>query len=769
MTAGPPCLAITNFSRPTAGQPAKSTPSRLRRARPTDPDHDPESPRVPLQPKRQASKSSLRGLFGGRDKSSQAAAAQLDNKLAEIDEAERPDLEVASMSEAPLSPPPCPTPRTATSTPGLTSPIVEHKVEYKRQRNTLKSPRARTFEQKPPSQEQYGWKPPPLFQAYPQAIKHECLPAPALSADSILRLNAAAGKGTAEDNRSGDDRKKEQKERKHQRTVSNTMNKVEWSRKIFVLATAGFILQYGAQGKHDRLPEKMLQLGPQSVAFASDAIPGKHWVVQISQNPAADAGTPPGPEPPKPRFSLFHRSQARRFTRSMLLVFDNPDAMISWLVAIRTEIEARGGPKLPTEKHSEDELTPQLRSRSSVRQIVQKDPNRVSSVFLQPQMREEEDDLHSVGGLTLPSRSSSYMSDNRRSMVDVSSVSTGPTEATAPMNGAGSSFTSNDPRTPSFTSANPTSPTIGPSSPVAEAHLTEEIDRTNPRSPSSSVQGKRQSLLGSPFGHSTPTPSTVDVSQTTSRPDGLIRCASPPAPNFSVPSFSKKFVARPGPTPINLLSGPSSAAGFLPASTVSSSPQSPTFSIASSRHTESTEPPLMSWDLAGRRTLRTSSSEDALTKTLRSSHAPTNFSRVPRSTAPGSPDSSSSFSQRPVSVVMRPGMSPPVNSETRVQTLSPPPEPLPRPRVSALYAETQAQSVSRRKSMPGLLVGPPAAPPPNCPLPKIPSPIPAQASATWSSPPPHDRFYGLSEVRERVDQRKSTLLSGPKMASPRLR
>ncbi|KAJ5805308.1 hypothetical protein N7474_011195 [Penicillium riverlandense] len=727
----------TNFSRPTAGQPAKPTSSRLRRARPTDSDYGPEAPRVPLQPKRQTSKTSLRGLFGGRDKSSQAAAPQLDSKLAEIDEAERPDLEVVSMSEAPLSSPPCPTPRTATSTPGLTSPIVEHKVEHKRHRNTLKSPRARTFEQKPPSQEQYGWKPPPLFQAYPQSIKHECLPAPALSADSILRLNAAAGKGTVDDNRSGDDRKKEQRERKHQRTVSSTMNKVEWSRKIFVLATAGFILQYGAQGKHDRLPEKMLQLGPQSVAFASDAIPGKHWVVQISQNPAADAATPPGPEPSKSRFSLFQRSQVRRFTRSMLLVFDNPDAMISWLMAIRTEIEARGGPKLPTEKHSEDEFTPQLRPRSSVRQIVQKDPNRVSSVFLQPQMREEEEDLQSVGGLTLPSRSNSYMSDIRRSMVDVSSVSTGPTEATAPTNGAGS-FTSNDPRTPSFTSANPTSP-IGPSSPVAEDRLV-EIDRTNPRSPSSSVQGKRQSLLGSPYGQFTPTPRTVDASQTTPRPDTLIRCASPPAPNFSVPSFSKKFVARPGPTPINQFSPPSSAAGFLPASTFSSSPPH---------------------------------SEDALTKTLRSSHAPTNFSRVPRSTAPGSPDSSSSFTQRPVSVVMRPGMKPQVNSETRVQTLSPPPEPIPRPRGSALYAESQAQSVSRRKSMPGLLVGPPAAPPPNCPLPKIPSPISAQAQAPapWSSspPPPQDRFYGLSDVRERVDQRKSTFMSGPKIASPRLR
>jgi hypothetical protein len=37
---------------------------------------------------------------------------------------------------------------------------------------------------------------------------------------------------------------------------------------------------FRGEGKHDRLPERMLLLGPQSVAFASDAIPGKHWVVE---------------------------------------------------------------------------------------------------------------------------------------------------------------------------------------------------------------------------------------------------------------------------------------------------------------------------------------------------------------------------------------------------------------------------------------------------------------------------------------------------------
>lgn len=776
----------TTFSQPSAAQLQAQQSARLQRPRPSDyPSTNGSEGPVPLQSpvKRQSSKSSLRSLFS-RDKSTRAATAP-DSKLAEIEETQPTPTQTLTVPSTPVSSGLL-SPGTTASTPTLASPTTP------RARATLKTARTppSTPKQpaKPPPKEQYGWKPPPLFQAYPQSIKHECLLAPAMSADSILRLHATTGKSGAEDGRkgiSGRDsmadasrkKKKESKERKHLRTLSGTINKVEWSKKIYVLATTGFILQYAGEGKNDRLPEKMLQLGPQSVAFASDAIPGKHWVVQISRDPAADAGPVP-PEPPKPKFSRFgfHRSPARRLARSFLLVFDNPDSMISWLMALRAEIEARGGPKFTAEKHSDEGPEPQLRPKSSARQIVKKDPHRVSSLFLQPQNLgiPNEDDGQSVGGQTLQSRRSSYVSVNRRSMIDSragSSTSTGWTE-TIPT-------TPSDVRASSFTSANlPSSPPTANGAPVPEEPESTDNDSTYTRSPPTSSHGKRQSLFASPKSHVIPLTSRTESTQPSSppsRPDPLARSASPPAPNFSVPSFSKKFVPRQGPTPTShsqqsvagVLRRGESVTDFSIAS-ISSPPQSPTYSVASSRYTDSSEPSMVPHDGTGRRTLRAFNSEDALSRMVRSGNtalpAP-NFSRVPRSA--GQFAENSEHSSRPPSMAGRAGLGITINNPPSSQTApqaipSPPAEPNSR-RISTAQPDNQLpQSVSRRKSMPGLAIGPPAAPPPNCPLPKIPSPIVKQAPPFWSSsiPEGNDRNYQSPPVRQHAqDRRKSGMVS----------
>jgi hypothetical protein len=596
------------------------------------------------------------------------------------------------------------------------------------------------------------------------------LAAPAISADSILRLHATMGRSDTDSGRNGplghDEaadaarKKKEQKERKHTRTLSSTINKVEWTKKVYVLSTSGYILQYAGEGKNDRLPEKMLPLGPKSVAFASDAIPGKHWVLQISQNPAADAGPEPS-EPSKSRLRFgFHRSNATRLASSFLLVFDNPESMISWLTVVRAEIEARGGPKFTEEKHSEDDMPePQLRSKSSVRQMVKKDPHRVSSLFLQPvnlQSPNEEEDGHSVGGLSYRSRRSSYVS-----MIDsrAGSMSTNTSDAQAS----------------SFTSANP------PGSPPEEPRL-HDIESTYTRSPPTSSQGKRQSIYTSSKPQAIPVPTRTEhvqpSSPTSTFPEGLVRSASPPAPNFSVPSFSTKFAARQGPFPISN-SQPSSVAGVLrrgestefPTPSVSSPPQSPTYSIGSSRHTDSSDPPMVPYDATGRRTLRAFNSEDALSRVVRSGQPAPNFSRVPR---PAARSGTSPPPSRPLSLVGHPGLGIQMNSEPQVPSMSPPlppPEPAPRQPLPPLPAEAQRpQSIFRRKSMPGLglSMGPPAAPPPNCPLPKIPSSLLAQAQ------PPRpanaiagtDRFYGSQQVREHVQDRRASNIGSPGMPSP---
>lgn len=764
----------TNFSRPTAGEPTKA-PSRLQRPRPQDyPSTNGSGEPIPLQSpvKRQTSKSSLRNLFA-REKSIRVAAPNA--KLAEIEEAQ-PATQTVTVADPPLSPDIL-SPQTVVSNFTLGSPTTPKPPATLK--TTRPPPPQSVFDPKQRSQEQYGWKPPPLFQAYPQSFKHECLAAPAISADSILRLHATMGKSEPDSGRNNSleqdeaaeaaRKKKEQKERKHTRTLSSTINKVEWTKKVYVLSTTGYILQYAGEGKNDRLPERMLPLGPKSVAFASDAIPGKHWVLQISQNPTPDAG-PELPEPSKPRLRFgFHRSNTRRLASSFLLVFDNPESMISWLTVVRTEIEARGGPKLTAEKHSEDDEMPepQLRSKSSVRQMVKKDPHRVSSLFLQPmnlQSPPEEDDGMSVRGTTYQSRRSSYVSMSRRSIIDsrAGSMSTNTSDA------HGSSFTSAD----------------LPGS-LPEAPLPRDIESTCTRSSPTSGQSKRQSLLISQ-PQAIPNPTHADHIQTNSPqaafPEELARSASPPAPNFSVPLFSKKFAARPGPTPI-IHGQPSSVAGVLRRgestefniSNVSSPPQSPTYSVASSRHIESSEPSFMPLDATSRRILRTFNSEDALSRMVRSGQPAPNFSRVPRASETSSPPS------RPLSLVGRSGAGLGIQMHPEPQKLAmapqlPPPEPAPRQPLPPLPTEAQPPyTMSRRKSMPGLSLsmGPPA-PPPNCPLPKIPPAIAAQVPAPAHIPRPANavdtgRFYGSQQVREHVqDRRKSNLEEAPPPSSGKL-
>ncbi|KAJ5881457.1 uncharacterized protein N7529_000129 [Penicillium soppii] len=776
----------TNFSRPAAK-------SRLQRPRPTEyPGTNGTEGPVPLRSpvestvKRQSSKSSLRNLFG-RDKSRVAP----NPKLNEIDEAQLPEPQTAIFTETPMSPSLL-SPRTIDSNPTITSPTDP------RSRATLKTARSKPPDPSIPTQDKYGWKPPPLFQAYPQSTKHDCLAAPALSADSILRLHATSARTSAEDtpvnalelDEAADAarKKREQKQRKHLRTLSGTINKVEWTQKIYVLANVGYILQYAGEGKHDRLPERMLLLGPHSVAFASDAIPGKHWVLQVSHNPTADVDSTV-PEPPKPRFSRFgfHKSNHRRFSRSFLMVFDNPEAMISWLVAVRAEIERRGGPKLTQEKHLDEDTMPQLRSKTSIRQMVKKDPHRISSLFLQPQTLQsptEEDDGQSVGGATWQSRRSSYVSAGRRSVIESrsGSVSTGRTEATNPTNGS-ASFAS-DVRSSSFTSSNiPNSPPVANGTFRSDEPLPEELDRFFARSPPPASQGRRQSTFISQPAQPPPITDFTEEPQSNyplTVPEELVRCASPPAPNFSVPSFSKKFVPRGGPIPVHA-SPPTSSHAFVrrgsndpSLSTFASPQQSPTFSVASSRYIENSEP---------RRILRPSNSEYALAKAVRPSQSPNRFSREPRTAPPSKPlpDPHS----RPLSLLGRPGVGSQTISETEVEAASCPAEPA-RSRVSTVDPDNQASpSMVRRKSMPGLgiAIGPPSAPPPNCPLPKLPPlansgnptaapPVSlsisapdtpttatpttpqAQALGPWSATSPTSRFYGSQTVRDHVEDRR---------------
>ena len=190
------------------------------------------------------------------------------------------------------------------------------------------------------------WEPPPLVQAYPQAVKHATLKGPLLPVETILRLNAERGSSSnprVESFSPEVNTMRNTKEKKLKKpTASDVLSKRDWVDKTFVLLTSGYLLQYAGQGSVDRLPEKMMLLSKDSVAFASDAIPGRPYVLQVSQISNED-----GALDREASRSMFKnrglRNQMKRSTCSLLLVFQNAEELSAWMAAVRKEIKNMGG------------------------------------------------------------------------------------------------------------------------------------------------------------------------------------------------------------------------------------------------------------------------------------------------------------------------------------------------------------------------------------------------------------------------------------------
>ncbi|KOS18297.1 hypothetical protein ESCO_003021 [Escovopsis weberi] len=195
-----------------------------------------------------------------------------------------------------------------------------------------------------------AWTMPPLSKAYLRAIKHGVLPAPTLSADAILRSHekknspvtaetVALADQLAADVQVSDMDKLKRKLRGDALATHN----LQWTSKIYVLLPAGCLLQYPGEGHHDRLPEKVLRLGHSSAAFASDLIPGRHWVLQVSSSTDNDGS------PQTESRSLFSKLQFRipdrRTTANLLMVFEGAEDMKEWIATLRTEIEKMGSSK----------------------------------------------------------------------------------------------------------------------------------------------------------------------------------------------------------------------------------------------------------------------------------------------------------------------------------------------------------------------------------------------------------------------------------------
>ncbi|CAK7270716.1 hypothetical protein SEPCBS57363_004243 [Sporothrix epigloea] len=232
------------------------------------------------------------------------------------------------------------------------------------------------------------WDPPPLFQAYPQAVKHAQLPICTTPIDALKRLQAAITDGSRaeaigslKDRPSVADKTVEKPKRRHRRNASDSSIKLEWGSKIYVLVTSGYLLQYAAEGSFDRLPEKILPISHESAAFASDLIPGCHWVLRICASTNAE-----GVQALESRsiFSRFpFRGSERRHASTFLMVFNGAEEMEAWITVLRREIEQLGGKKHLSEtgKPKAEQVAVNLRSQVSQRNLVVRDPERFSRVL----------------------------------------------------------------------------------------------------------------------------------------------------------------------------------------------------------------------------------------------------------------------------------------------------------------------------------------------------------------------------------------------------
>lgn len=254
----------------------------------------------------------------------------------------------------------------------------------------------------PPPKEpkEFGsWEPPPLFQAFPQSVKHATVQACVFAPEVLMRTQSQRRQAELLRERMDSARdlsiitedgadSRNKLEKSHKRLISNSILNPptpELVNKIYILVTSGYVLQYAGDGSFDRTPEKVLKLGKDSAAFACDLIPGKHWVLQISSHALDDGTSEAGP-----RNSLLSRLRSqntitRKAATSFLLVLDSAEEMDAWMTVVRREIDNQGGNRVKDEASRASSSTDDTRDSRSIdttshRYHVQRDPKAPSKI-----------------------------------------------------------------------------------------------------------------------------------------------------------------------------------------------------------------------------------------------------------------------------------------------------------------------------------------------------------------------------------------------------
>lgn len=244
------------------------------------------------------------------------------------------------------------------------------------------------------------WALPSLFRAYQQAHKQQTLAAVSLPIEALAKLsektgvadvmapltqtevniNISGGGGGASTS-AGD------KFRRRNRGDSLSTANLPWTTKIYILVTAGYLLQYTGDGAIDRMPEKVLRLGKSSAAFATDMIPGRHWVLQVSATTEDDGISLTDSRSLLSKLSF--RASEKRLTSNMLMVFNSAEDMDDWMTSLRAMIERLGGRRSLSEVGLPKEVEPRedginavyLRKKKSQGTIIDRDAIRSTQVI----------------------------------------------------------------------------------------------------------------------------------------------------------------------------------------------------------------------------------------------------------------------------------------------------------------------------------------------------------------------------------------------------
>ena len=552
--------------------------------------HDSMAPgSVPPNLKRRTSRFGLSSLFS---KSKPLATEEVQDKLSvqwECDESAAARVNVDTLELQKSGPEP---------TSSEFQDLPEADLPAGPLRNRASKPVLRSkpsFKKELTSKTSSAWDPPPLFQAYPQAVRHVTLRVPTISAEAILRLNTERNSNPNHKVESYTPEINEMKLPKEKRlkrpTALEVLSKGDWTEKIFLLVTSGYFLQYAGQGPFDRLPEKIMPLSKESAAFASDAIPGKPYVLQVSQ--IADEDGTLDTEASRSLFkSLGLRSQIKRSTSSFLLVFQTPEELSSWMIAVRKEIQAMGGRIYrPDEfrKPAEVESIQRLHHKPSQRYLVKRDPHRFSQAPVSvPEIRLSHNVLSPE-----PSKQAVDPLDpgfiKRQSMATQQSVDSRTTSNTAEsINQVHLDRLRESPRQSYASTAGKTASSSRDSSPgtspvMLHVDIPQWAPKLNERRQLTSsyhrvVKSSAQQTRISNKVRLEPTippsmiPPSHRISQYTPQQQ---RTPSPAAPNFSVPTFSKRYSSS---NASSALSGTATKPQTPPISLINASPSPPIIS-----------------------------------------------------------------------------------------------------------------------------------------------------------------------------------------------